>query len=161
RLDAGAGERVPALDELYELAIDARIALCLEVKDGTPAEAVAREIAQRDRLDTDVLASFDHATLAAAARAVPGLRIAPDRLPERGPANADALVDQARAIAAPIIQHHHADLDRETVDAVHAAGVQIWAWPPLTDDEIERTVALGVDGVMGDDVGAIYRLIST
>lgn len=172
RLDAGSwfdarceGERVPSLDELYELAVEARIALCLEVKGETDAErlaiahAVADEIVARGRLDEDVLSSFDHEALAAAAAATPGLRTAPDRLPERGAADARAVVEQAAAIGAPIIQHHHEDLDTETVDELHGAGIEVWAWPPLTGAEIERVLAMRVDGVMGDDVAALRRAV--
>ncbi len=100
-LDAGswfdpkfAGERVPRLDELFELAEELGLALCIEAK-GEPggenartALFAAQAIAQRDRLGIDVVASFDHAALAAAVEAVPGLRTAPDRLPERGPSTA-------------------------------------------------------------------------
>ena len=41
----------------------------------------------------------------------------------------------------------------------HTAGVEIWAWPPLTRDEIERVLAMNVDGVMGDDVSAIRAAV--
>jgi glycerophosphoryl diester phosphodiesterase len=172
RLDGGgwfstefAGERVPSLDELYDLAIEASVRLCLEVKGETPderasiAEAVANEMAQRGRLDCDVLASFDHDVLAATARSLPGLQTAPDRLPERGAADARAVVEQAASVGARIVQHHHADLDVATVTEAHAAGLEIWAWPPLTRDEIERVLAMDVDGVMGDDVGAIRAAV--
>jgi glycerophosphoryl diester phosphodiesterase len=171
RLDAGswfgaryARQRVPSLDELYDLVVDSEIALCLEVKGETDeqlmvATAVAQEIVRRGRLDTDFVSSFDHAALRTAAEAFPGLRTAPDRLPERGPADARAVVEQARAIRAPVVQHHHEDLDAATVTEAHAAGVAVWAWPPLTRDEIERVVALDVDGVMGDDVAAIRAVV--
>lgn len=171
-LDAGswfdsrfAAERVPSLDELYDLAAAAGITLCLEAKGETAAEraviacAVAAEIAARDRLGRDVLASFDHRALAVAVGATPGLRIAPERLPERGPPDASSVVAQAKAAAAPIIQHHHEDLDAETVTQVHAAGVAVWAWAPSTPDEIARALALGVDGVMGDDVAALRAAV--
>jgi glycerophosphoryl diester phosphodiesterase len=167
-LDAGgwfsatyAGEPIPSLDEVFELARDRGLALCLEVKGDTrevtahTAVLVAQEVAARGRLDSDVLASFDHQALAAAAQAVPGLVLAPDRLPERGRSSAGDLIAQTRRIGAGIIQHHFADLSADVVNAVHAAGVAVWAWPPTSIAEIEWTCALGVDGVMGDDVGAI------
>jgi glycerophosphoryl diester phosphodiesterase len=171
-LDAGgwfsprfAGERVPSLHELFELAGRAGIGLCLEAKGASPAEAasialaVARELGGRGRLGIDVLASFDHDALAAAVDAVPGLRCAPDRLPERGPADGPALVAQAAAARAAIIQHHHEDLTAEAVAEAHGAGIEVWAWPPGTRLEIERVLRLGVDAVMGDDVAAIRSLV--
>jgi glycerophosphoryl diester phosphodiesterase len=172
-LDAGSwfathhtGASVPSLDEVFELAHDRGLALCLEVKGDTrevmarTAVPVARAIAARGSLDRDVLASFDHRSLVLAARAVPGLTLAPDRLPERGPSGADALVAQARRIGAEIIQHHYADLSVDVVDAVHAADVAVWAWPPTSVEEVARACALGVDGVMGDDVAVIAAAVA-
>jgi glycerophosphoryl diester phosphodiesterase len=173
-LDAGswfdprfAAERVPLLDDLFALAEEAGIALCLEAKGETPqafagiALATAREIERRGRLDVDALASFDHVALALAADAVPGLRTAPDRLPEHGPTVVADVVAQAERCKAKIIQHHHADLTAEGVAAMQAAGLAVWAWPPTTRADVERSFALGVDGLMGDDVAVIADVVST
>ncbi|HEY3542723.1 MAG TPA: glycerophosphodiester phosphodiesterase family protein [Gaiellaceae bacterium] len=172
RLDAGSwfdpsfrSERVPTLDELYDLAAGAGVTLCLEVKGETEEEqsslahAVAGEIARRGRLDVDFLSSFGHRALLDAREAFPGLRTAPDRLPERGHADAEATVGQALSIGAAVVQHHHEDLDAGTVRCAHDAGIAVWAWPVLTTDEIERAIALGVDGVMGDDVAAMRGVV--
>ena len=168
RLDAGswfgprfAGQRIPSLDELFELAGGAGIGLCLEAKGESREEhesiamEVASEIGRRGRLGIDVLASFDHDALAAAAAAVPGLRCAPDRLPERGHVDGEELAGQAEAIGANIMQHHHEDLTPAVVAALHRAGIAVWAWPPETTEEIQRVLELGVDAVMGDDVALI------
>jgi glycerophosphoryl diester phosphodiesterase len=172
RLDAGgwfsarfAGAQVPTLDEVFELAECAEIGLCLEAKGESAAEreslacAVACEIERRGRSGRDVLASFDHDALAAAAQEVPGLRLAPERLPERGESVGSVVVEQARALGAPIVQHHHADVTVETVVAVHAAALALWVWSPTSPADIERAVSLGVDGVMGDDVAAIVAAV--
>jgi glycerophosphoryl diester phosphodiesterase len=173
RLDAGswfdrsfAGEGIPRLHELFALAIEHDIALCLEAKGETDAENAAvslligTEIARRGRLDRDVLASFDHAALLAAADAVPGLRTAPDRLPEHGPSTAGQLLAQAKATRASVIQHHFADLRPEVVAEVQAAGVDIWAWPPTSPDEVRFALQSGAAGIMGDDVRTIVAVLS-
>jgi glycerophosphoryl diester phosphodiesterase len=173
QLDAGswfdtgfAGERIPRLDELFALAVEHDIALCLEAKGETDAENAAvslligTEIARRRRLDRDVLASFDHAALLAAADAVPGLRTAPDRLPEHGPSTAGQLLAQAKATRASVIQHHFADLRPEVVAEVQAAGVDIWAWPPTSPDEVRFALHSGAAGIMGDDIRTIVAVVS-
>ena len=104
-----------------------------------------------------MLSSFDHGALAAARRAHPGLSLAPDRLPERGPSTAEILVAQANAIGAAIIQHHHADLDATIVAGCHAADLAVWPWPTTAPGDIERSHRMGVDGLMGDDVAAIVH----
>ncbi len=167
-LDAGswfdarfAGERVPRLDELFALADEAGIALCLEAKGATSADhlvvalRIGEELKRRGRLERDAVASFEHGALGEAAARIPGLRTAPDRLPERGPSTAGELLAQARAVGAPVIQHHFADLVPEVVAEVQAAGVEVWAWPPTTAAEVAQAVASGAAGVMGDDVRVI------
>jgi glycerophosphoryl diester phosphodiesterase len=171
-LDAGAwfapdfaGERIPSLEEVFELADRACISLCLEAKGSSPDEhaaiaiEVAREIERRGRIGVDVLASFDHRSLAAAAAAVPGLRCAPDRLPERGPSDGESVAEQARAAGATIVQHHHEDLTAGVVEELHRAGIEVWAWPPETAEEIERLLEMRVDAVMGDDVNLILSVV--
>ncbi|HWA19604.1 MAG TPA: glycerophosphodiester phosphodiesterase family protein [Devosia sp.] len=170
-LDAGswfgarfAGARVPRLDDMFDLAARRNIALCIEAKgegvdNADTALFAAREIARRGRLDVDVVASFDHAALAAAVAAVPGLRTAPDRLPEHGPSTAAQLIAQARAARASIIQHHFADLDRDVVSETQAAGIEVWAWPPGTIEEAQFAYESGAVGLMGDDVAAIAAVL--
>ena len=174
KLDAGswfdarfAEQRVPRLADLFDLAVRRGVALCIEAKGQTGAEnaraalIAAREIARRGRLDVDVVASFDHLALAAAHDAVPGLRTAPDRLPERGPSQAVDLIRQAQAARATIIQHHFADLDRDVVAAVQDAGIAVWAWPPANRAEAQFAFDSGAIGLMGDDVAAIRDVIKS
>ncbi|HXG40971.1 MAG TPA: glycerophosphodiester phosphodiesterase family protein [Candidatus Limnocylindrales bacterium] len=172
RLDAGswfgaafAGETVPTLDELLDLAEAERITLCLEAKGESTGEAtavaveIARRVVRRRATDRVVLSSFDHAALASARRLVPELALAPDRLPERGPLAAREAVGQASRIGAEVLQVHHAELSDELVAVARAAGIALWAWPTTLPAEIERAQALGVDGLMGDDVEAICRAV--
>jgi glycerophosphoryl diester phosphodiesterase len=171
KLDAGswfdprfAGARIPKLDELFDLAARRNVDLCIEAKgegadNAATALFAAREIARRGRLDRDVVASFDHAALAAAAAQTPGLQTAPDRLPERGPSTAAELIAQARTAGARIIQHHFADLDRAVVAETQAAGIEVWAWPPATIDEAQFAYDSGAIGLMGDDVAAIMTVV--
>ena len=172
RLDAGswfgapyAGQRVPRLDDLFALADDRGVGLCIEAKGDAHAENAhaalfaAREIARRGRLERDVVASFDHAALAAAADVVPGLRTAPDRLPERGPSSAADLIAQAKGARARIIQHYFADLDAAVVAQVQAHGIEVWAWPPADFAEAKFAFDSGAIGLMGDDIAAITRVV--
>jgi glycerophosphoryl diester phosphodiesterase len=174
KLDAGSwfasqfrDQRIPKLDDLFELAIDRGIGLCIEAKGNAhdlnahTALIAAHEIARRGRLDVDVVASFDHLALANAAEAVPGLRTAPDRLPERGPSTAAELLAQARAAKAPIIQQHFLDLEAAVVAEVQDAGIELWAWPPATLAEAQLAFDTGAIGLMGDDVAAIAQVVRT
>ena len=159
-------QHVPRLADLFDLAVERNVALCLEAKGERPGEVsanallAAQEIARRGRLDLDVVASFDHLALRKAAEAVTGLRTAPDRLPARGPSTARALIAQARSIEARIIQHHFEDLANAVAEEVQAAGIEVWVWPTLTEDEASRAIQTGAVGIMGDNVANIVRALS-
>jgi len=164
RLDAGswfdprfAGLRVPSLEDTIDLALQAGVPLCIEIKGSpddarTTAEVVASLLRERGLVDRMVVSSFDHGALAAAARTAPGLFLAPERLPESGPPDPDAAVAQARALGAAVLQHRWEDLTRDVVDALHAADVAVWSWPIDSLESIAQSVAVGVDGIIGDDV---------
>ena len=163
-LDAGSwrgerfnGAKVPSLEETIELVVGAGLLLCVEIKGtqedarGT-AVAVARLIRERGLIDQVFISSFDHAALAAARDEAGSPLLAPERLPEGGPPDPDVAVAQASALDAAVLQHRWEDLTPVVVEALHAAGSAVWSWPIDTPASIRRSVELGCDGVIGDDV---------
>ena len=171
-LDAGSwfGEgwthvRVPTTEEALELARDAGIQMCFEVKGGTTAEAEAIAVAlaellrARDALGWGFVSGYDHRALAAARRRVPDVLLAPERLPDDVPAVPADAVRQATDLGAPVIQNHYRLLTRELVEELHAAGIAVWSWPTTTPDSIASSIAVGADAVMGDDVAAMVRAV--
>jgi glycerophosphoryl diester phosphodiesterase len=163
-LDAGswfdprfAGCRIPTLEETIELVVEAGLVLCIEIK-GTAADApgtaiaVARLLRERDLIDRVFISSFDHAALAAARAEVGSPLLAPERLPEAGPSDPDVAVRQAAALDAAVVQHRWEDLTEDVVRALHEAGSAVWSWPIDDLDAIRRSVELGVDALIGDDV---------
>jgi glycerophosphoryl diester phosphodiesterase len=171
-LDAGSwfgpawtDARVPTTEEVLELARDAGIQMCFEVKGGNAGEAeaiavaLAELLAARDALDRAVVSGYDHRALAAARRHVPAVILAPERLPDDVPAVPHDAVRQAAALGAPVIQNHHTLLTRELVEELHAAGIAVWSWPTTTPDSIASSIVVSADGVMGDDVAAMVRAV--
>lgn len=159
------GERVPILEQLLDLAAGADIFLILEVKGGDPAQAlaignaVADRLAERGELERHLLSSFDHHALGAVRRRYPTLDVAPDRLPEVGHLPPEAVVAQAQAIGARVMQVLHTQISRELVDAHHAADIAVWSWTINTPEEIEASKARGCDGLMGDDAHALVAAV--
>jgi glycerophosphoryl diester phosphodiesterase len=164
RLDAGswrderfAGSRVPSLEETIELVVGAGLLLCVEIK-GTADEtsgtavAVARVLRDRGLLDQVFISSFDHKALGAARTEAGSPLLAPERLPEAGPADPAIAVTQAVALDAAVLQHRWEDLTPTVVDALHGAGCAVWSWPIDTLESVRRSVELGCDAIIGDDV---------
>jgi glycerophosphoryl diester phosphodiesterase len=164
RLDAGswfdprfAGLRVPSLEDTLDLAVSAGIPLCIEIKGSAAdapatAEVVTALLRERELLDRMLVSSFDHAALAAATGVAPEVFLAPERLPPSGPPDPETAVAQATALGAAVLQHRWEDLTVEVVEALHAVGVAVWSWPVDSLESIAHSVAVGVDGIIGDDV---------
>jgi glycerophosphoryl diester phosphodiesterase len=171
-LDAGnwfeprfAGERVPTLDQLLDLAAEAGIFCIIEVKGGDHeqslriAHATADRLAERGELERHVVSSFDQVALGVLRQRHPTLDVAPDRLPEVGFLPPEAVVAQARTIGARVMQVLHTEISRELVEAHHAADIALWSWTVNTDAEIAASKVLGCDGLMGDDAHALVRAV--
>ncbi len=173
RLDAGSwlgpeftGLRVPTTADTIELAREAGILMCFEVKGETTdefrrvAEALADLLAERDALEWALMSSYDHEALASARARVPELRFAPERLPDDVPPDPAEAVRQASALGAPVLQNHWRFLTPELVSGLHDHEIAIWAWPTTEEPSIAASIAAGVDGVMGDDVAAMVRAVA-
>jgi glycerophosphoryl diester phosphodiesterase len=167
-LDAGgwfdpafSGLRIPRVVDLLDLARDTGIGLCLEAKGPTPdhkrrvAIALAALVAEHDATARAFVSSFDHEALAAARATVPDLMLAPERLPEHGPQAAGETVRQALALGAQVIQHRWELITADLVAALHEAGIAIWAWNTNDEASTRSSIALGVDGVIGDDIDVL------
>jgi glycerophosphoryl diester phosphodiesterase len=148
-----------------ELAREAGIMLCLEVKGADDDEAtrialaLANLIAERGALGWAFMSSYFHGAMREARARVPGLLLAPERLPDDVPAVPAEAVRQARALGAPVIQNHYAFLTPELVTALHDGGIAVWSWPTTDPGSIASSLAVGADAVMGDDVAAMRRAV--
>ncbi|HET7029463.1 MAG TPA: glycerophosphodiester phosphodiesterase family protein [Candidatus Limnocylindrales bacterium] len=171
-LDAGsrfdpsfAGIRVPTTAEALDFAREAGVLMCFEVKGETPAHfrRVAEELVDlfvaKDALGWAFMSSYDHEALAAAKAKVSELMLAPERLPDDVPAVLPEAIRQAEALGAEALQNHWRYVTSELVDGLHEREIAIWTWPTTEDEGIIRSLDAGVDGVMGDDVAAMVRLV--
>jgi glycerophosphoryl diester phosphodiesterase len=173
RLDAGSwfgaefsGLRIPTTVETIELAREARVLMCFEVKGETAAdflrtaEALADLLAARDTLDWAFMSSYDHEALAAARARVPELLLAPERLPDDVPPPPGEGVRQAQALGSQVLQNHWRFVTPELVQSLHDHDIALWTWPTTEESEIATSLAQGVDGVMGDDAAALVRAVA-
>lgn len=164
-LDAGtwfgpafAGTRIPSAAATIELAREGGIALCLEVK-GRPgreangvAVALAHLIEESGAGSFVFMSSFHHRALAAGQAMLPGLLIAPERLPDRGARSTASVVRQAQVLGAQVVQHRWEFMSAEVIDALHDIGTAVWAWNTNDARAIAIARAMGADGLITDDL---------
>ncbi len=165
RLDAGrwfapafAGERIPVLDEVLDVA-RGRVLLMLEIKNGpTFYEGIERQVVdtvRRHGMEGDVLLiSFDHESLRTVRTLSPGIAtgiLYAARLID-GPAAA-----RAAGADAVCVDWHFATAD--VVSGSHDAGLAFFVWTVDDETVARELLALGVDGITSNDTRLLGRLL--
>jgi glycerophosphoryl diester phosphodiesterase len=147
-LDAGGGERVPLLAEVLD-RFGPRIGFNLEIKRGTRAEYPGVEaealaaVTERGILARTLFSSFHDPVLARLRELSGAARIALVLSPE----SAERPIERARRLGAEAINPWCGLARRELVEAAHAEGLAVYVFTVDEADEMQRLLALGVDGL--------------
>jgi glycerophosphoryl diester phosphodiesterase len=159
-LDAGAGQRVPTLDELLD-GFGARIPLNLELKQGSrgayaglPALAVAA-VRVRGLADRTLYSSFYDPVLHDLRSVDPEARIAL-LISRRAP---QGWVERARALGAEAVNPELPLVDRAFVERAHGEGLAVYVFTVDPLEEMQRLLALGVDGLFTNVPDRMRRLV--
>ena len=148
--DAGDGERVPILREVFDLARH-QAPILLEIKSDFIAELVVQAIAEAEFSEQVVVQSFNPQTVERVRRLAPHLPASlligelpttPSRFRAR------RLVSQALEIGANTLSIWHATLTPSLIEEMRKRGIAVWAW--TVDEEIAmRDLAMmGVQGLV-------------
>ena len=148
--DAGDGERVPILREVFDLARH-RAPILLEIKSDFIAELVVQAIAEAEFSEQVVVQSFNPQTVERVKRLAPHLPASlligelpttPSRFRAR------RLVSQVLEIGANTLSIWHATLTPSLIEEMRKRGIAVWAW--TVDEEIAmRDLAMmGVQGLV-------------
>jgi glycerophosphoryl diester phosphodiesterase len=145
-LDAGKGQRIPLLREVFDL-VGRRAGINVELKGAGTAvpavklicEYIARQSCHHDQL---ILSSFNHQELQIVKHLDPDIRIGALTLgiPRHYAEFAEAL--QAFSVHAGL-----AFINRDFVDDAHRRGLKIFVYTVNLPDDLSRVRAMGVDGV--------------
>jgi glycerophosphoryl diester phosphodiesterase len=159
-LDAGGGERVPTLGELLD-GFGARIELNLELKQGCRgpyaglAAATVEAVRARGLAAGTLYSSFYDPVLHELRRVDPEARIAL-LLSRRSPA---AWPERARALGAEAVNPELPLVDRAFVERAHGEGLAVYVFTVDPLPEMERLLALGVDGLFTNVPDRMRRLV--
>jgi glycerophosphoryl diester phosphodiesterase len=152
QLDAGAGERIPTLQEVLDLCREAEKLVNLEIKAErlAQAEAIARVVGQvieQGRHQARVLvSSFWLPVVAALKSAYPDIRTATLHGGLRW--RFLNMLRAARESRASAIHPHSALVSRRLVEEAHAAGLEVNVWTVDQPKMMLRLLSWGVDGIM-------------
>lgn len=158
-LDAGNGEKIPTLDEVFDL-VGRRAGINVELKGPGTARPVMELIAERLRQgwsrEEILISSFNHRELRIARTIDPGIRIGAliVGLPL---ANAAFASELGAYSVHPSLEF----VDREFVEDAHARGLKVFVFTVNHPEDIARMAALGVDGVFTNYPGRVLRMAET
>jgi glycerophosphoryl diester phosphodiesterase len=163
KLDAGSWfdsrfstERVPELSEVLKLTAG-RCLLNIEIKKsaferGYPADAVEHQVVELVKtsgaMDRVIVSSFDPRILEriATLEDPPAIAYISDHGADR------SILKMLLAIKAFSWHPRFKVLTRDQVEMLHAAGLKIFPWTINTRQEAERILALGVDGLICNEL---------
>lgn len=155
-LDAGQGEQVPLLSEVFQLARDNHIRLCIEVKGVDEYASVeitnvtVNAIQRADFVPFAVLTSFYQDALRRAKQLEPRLATLLDPSPQDGSLTPREICEQTLASHANIISFDFEYVTPQVMREAELTGLAMWPWAPNTPEEISRMLALNVPGIMTD-----------
>jgi glycerophosphoryl diester phosphodiesterase len=157
RIDLGSGQGFCSLAEALDAFPEANFNI--DIKSAAAVNPAAAAIRGANAIERVLIASFDErrraatvaqlegvATSASSAtitRALLALRVGSPRLLSRALAGVDAVQVPERYGAIRIVTPRNVDLLR-------GAGVEVHVWTVNDPDEMERLVAMGVDGIVTD-----------
>lgn len=149
-----AGERIPALDQVFDIAAD-RAKLIVELKSySRDADALITDVVQalrlRGLLDRAVVMSLNYPEVQAVKRLEPRLKagfVATASLGDLSRLDADF-------IAVPL--SHATDA---LIGAAHAQGKDVYVWTVDDPREMSRALDRGVDNIITNDPAALVRVL--
>ena len=150
KLDAGAGEKIPTLEEVLVL-LGGRCGVNVELKgDGTaaPVAELLRSFVNAGKIAPAkiVVSSFDHEQLAELKEIAPEIR----RAPLFGKELPGDFFETVHALGAWSVNLSKASVTAELVERCHGEGVRVLVYTVNDPDEIAHLKELGVDGIIGD-----------
>lgn len=174
RYDAGswfdakfAGEKVPTLAEVFS-AINGRSTLLIEIKDGDEAypgleRKVVDAIHQHRANAWVIVQSFNEASVLRV-KAMDSSLITYYLMSRNFP---DFYKDRiSETVGSPIadlpydgLAVHHNQIDPEKVSAIHRAGFKLLVWTVNAEEDMQKSLAAGVDGIITDRPDQLLQLL--
>lgn len=156
-LDAGQGEKIPTLEEIFE-AVNRRALINVELKGPGTAAPVAALIGEYERQrgwrpGDFLVSSFDHALLQETNKLRPEIRLGAlfeGPLPD--------LVARAAHLGAWSVNVSRELVTPKLVGEAHRHGMKVFVFTINEPDEMARLCGLGVDGIFTDYPDRVARV---
>ena len=165
QLDAGQGERIPILNEVVQMAREAQIRLCVEIKGRTEteelaiAESVIRELETSDFLSQAIVTSFSPQALLRVKAVQPEVSTMLDPSPQDGSLTPGQICEQVLRAGANCVSYDFRFLTPAIVRECQLTGLTLWPWDPDEPDDIKQVINLDVHGIMTNRPDILNKVI--
>jgi glycerophosphoryl diester phosphodiesterase len=149
RLDAGGGEPVPSLEEVFDL-VQGQAELMVELKQPEAAGALRRFFQDRPAFEFATVISFWHPAVKALKEAEPRLNT--------GVLMVGCPVDPvglARAARAETLALNYRYVNQELAEAARSHGIRVIVWNIDDPESLEPYLAMDLDGICTNRPGGI------
>ena len=158
-LDAGHGEKIPFLHEVFD-QVDRRVGINIELKsDGTarPAMALLDNYIQKQgwSIDDFMISSFNHFELKTVREINPDIQIG--ILLYGVPLDFDAIMRRIRPNSINISIDF---ISQDIVNIIHEKGLRVFVYTVNFTDEIQWMIDLNVDGIFTDYPDRVRAILS-
>ena len=152
-LDAGEGRQIPLLQEVLDVVRDKVILLC-ELKGAYTPDPAVRMVLDNGMADQVIFTSFHFGRLARVKQIDTHLQIGATF----GDPPADVL-EQALALGAETVGIHHAKMTEAFVIRARQLGLNLRAWNPDEEADIQRMIDLSPTGISSNRPDRVLRLL--
>ena len=166
QLDAGQGEKVPLLSEVFQLAREAKVRLCVEIKGASQAEklmiaeAVIRTLEAAEFLSQAIVTSFSSDALIRAKALNPEVSTMLDPSPQDGSLTPRQICIQALKAGANCLSYDFRFLTAEIVRECQLTGLSLWPWDPDEPTDIQQMLAWDVQGVITNRPDILNKVLN-
>jgi glycerophosphoryl diester phosphodiesterase len=156
----GVGAQVPTLDEVLD-SFGEQIPFNLELKWGAEGTypgleaATLAAVEKRGLLERTLFSSFRDRILAELRGLSPEARLAV----LVDPRHSDRVLERAEAVDAEAVNPHYVLADGRFIEEAHAAGLAVYPYTVDDEAQMDRLVALGVDGLFTNRPDAMRDLL--
>ncbi|MFX0034171.1 MAG: glycerophosphodiester phosphodiesterase [Candidatus Hermodarchaeota archaeon] len=163
KLDVGEGERIPTFREIIEFANN-KINLLLHIAAANMEDKIINLLKEYNYIDTTIISCMVHRYLFKFRDLEPNLKLAAlENLHSDGLIKWDVrrkLIDKAINNKFYAINPEYHLVDAQFISYAHQKNLKVFPWTINEQRIMRKLVALGVDGIITDDIALLNQVLS-
>ena len=153
-LDIGEGEKIPTLQEVFDLC-KGKMGINIEIKGSGMAESVVNLVEKNGMVDDVIISSFMHSEVAQAKKLNPEINCATLEL-----LGTSRLIKRALKINADSINPPFIMTTQKLCSKAHDSGLLVNPWSTDKPNDWKRLIINGADSIITNDPEGLYNFLA-